>query len=192
MGAGAVSGGEADKLQRLNRLLDLLFAVTDGCYMAGLLEEVLGGDITYSQMRCLLYICRNNSDGEEKIRITDVAENLGVSLPAATKVVNRLAAKDLLRKKKDFRDARNTILTLTPLGIEYCSRYAERRMQKLKEVTADLSAEELDGFLDWATKFLLLNLRKLERRQLQRFCQHCGYEHDESCPLYKLCHDLQP
>lgn len=83
-------------------------------------------DLTVPQYRILA-----NLRGEERTS-TDLAEWLGVSLPAMSRMVDLLVGKGLLERKADPDDRRQTYLRLTAAGRGYYDRIrraVERRLE---------------------------------------------------------------
>ena len=75
------------------------------------LKEISDGRVTPSQMKVLKLVARTNAR-----RIGDVADFLAVSNAAASKAVDRLVRRGLLRRTESAADRRAVELSLTPEG----------------------------------------------------------------------------
>src|SRR4051812_41400789 len=62
----------------------------------------------------------------------ELAEELSVSLPSTTVLVNKLVEHDLAERLSDSEDRRITRLTITPKGGELLAKVKEARYRKLK------------------------------------------------------------
>jgi DNA-binding MarR family transcriptional regulator len=67
--------------------------------------------ISVAQFRALLYVHRNSGCG-----VSDLAEHLGTSVPAASELAGRLVRQDLLVREIDPSERRRIRLTLSPGG----------------------------------------------------------------------------
>ena len=68
---------------------------------------------------------------QNDVRISDVSQNLSVTMPSITKLVNELVTLKLVRKSADIKDKRVTTLTLTPQGMNYYDIYIKKYYTKL-------------------------------------------------------------
>lgn len=81
--------------------------------------------------------------GESGIQTYDVAERLVKRAPNITRLVDKLEAKDLLRRKRCDKDRRVVWLFLTPAGAELLDGLDAPLTQATHEAMAALSANEL-------------------------------------------------
>jgi DNA-binding MarR family transcriptional regulator len=70
-----------------------------------------------------------------------LAEELGVGRPAATKLVDRLERRRLIRRKRDTVDRRQVILEATDAGREIVRAVQQCRRRKLRGVLSALEPE---------------------------------------------------
>ncbi|MDO9590212.1 MAG: MarR family transcriptional regulator, partial [Microcella sp.] len=61
---------------------------------------------------------------ERRMRIRDLIPHLLLSQPSVSRLIDRLAARQLVDKLPDARDARGTIVALRPEGFELFKRVA--------------------------------------------------------------------
>ena len=80
---------------------------------------------------------------EGPFRLTELASTLHVSGPAVSRQVHILHEKGLLERMQDERDARATIVQLSPKGVEVVTESSKTRMELLHCVLADWSDEDV-------------------------------------------------
>lgn len=94
-------------------------------------------ELTMPQFRALLLL------GQGPRRMGDLASHLGVSLPSATSVVERLVQKGLVERRDDPSDRRVVLCALTPRGREEVEKVWRAGQMRLEAVADALSTEEL-------------------------------------------------
>jgi DNA-binding MarR family transcriptional regulator len=90
----------------------------------------------------LLYVLQ----GEEGMRITDVAARLGIDAPAVTRKAQQLERACLVSRSRDVADARASRLQLTGEGCEVIRRFLLARHEWLSALLSDWSADERRDF----------------------------------------------
>lgn len=95
--------------------------------------------VTPAQVRALRTLDR--CDGP--IRMSELAERLGIARRSATSVVDDLAARGLVRRRDDPTDRRATTVEVTVDGVALLGRLADRRQQVLGELTAGIPRTDL-------------------------------------------------
>ncbi len=144
-----------------------------------LLREVAGSQLTFSQLKLLRLV--ELTDGQS---ISDVAAFLGVSNAAASKAVDKLVRRKLLRRAEGKTDRRSTRLSLTPHSRRLLVAYEEARDRELTGIFEKLPQEDLRlaaGLLDQ------LSAGILERDGHEaESCFHCGVYFRENCRVRKL------
>lgn len=96
-------------------------------------------------------------------RITDLAAGEGVTQPAITRVVNRLAENDWVERDPDPGDGRVVMVTITPAGEKLCDTVRAEYRALLHEEMAALSAEDIET-LDRAIDVLDELISRLQER----------------------------
>jgi DNA-binding MarR family transcriptional regulator len=76
------------------------------------------------------------------LRVTDLAERLGIDAPAVTRKAQRLERLGLVRRARDADDARASRLRLSPQGQEAIERLLLARHQWLTMLLTDWAPEE--------------------------------------------------
>ena len=74
--------------------------------------------------------------------VTQIADELGVSLPSVTSSVNRLVKKGLLAKSRSSTDARSVIVSLTHSGEKAYRLHAMFHQRMTRALAQDLTPEE--------------------------------------------------
>jgi DNA-binding MarR family transcriptional regulator len=89
-------------------------------------------ELTFPQWRVLV-ILGAASDG---LRIAEVARVLGVTLPATSRQLRRLARRGLVTVERDARDRRASLASLTPEGRAARAAIIEYRRERIDTVAA--------------------------------------------------------
>ncbi|MBI6545867.1 MAG: winged helix-turn-helix transcriptional regulator [Cyanobacteria bacterium NC_groundwater_1444_Ag_S-0.65um_54_12] len=139
--------------------------------------EIETGAITPAQLAALQYIGRH-----APAYVGGLSDGLAISYPAATKTVDRLVNKSLVRRYDDPRDRRLTTLALTPEGSELLDRAKRLRHERLSSVLGRMADGDhkallrgLRGFL--TTAFLI------DHELIGQICERCGNECYENCVI---------
>lgn len=111
--------------------------------------------------------------------IRDLAEGLGVSHPAAVKMVERLVRKGLLQRRESAHDRRVVELSLSPLGEQCAETVRAQRGHALEGVLGNMARENTEHLLHGLHAFLRAALT--DRETAEAVCLHCGREHVEEC-----------
>jgi DNA-binding MarR family transcriptional regulator len=119
------------------RLADLLHRLTKRLRRAQATRLAPLG-LTPAQERALRMIAR----GDGPLRMTDLAERLGIVPRSVTTVVDALETAGLVRRETDPANRRAILLHLTDRGTGVRDELREARRQAAEELFAPLSAEE--------------------------------------------------
>jgi len=144
-----------------------------------LLDEVAAGQVTLSHIRVMKLVATKNS-----YMLGDIAAFLDVSNAAASKTVDRLVRRDLLRRTEDETDRRATHLSLTPAGRRLLAAYEAARRRKLEVIFAQVPRDELAraaGLLDRISADIVDHSAGSEE-----VCLNCGIYSRENCLIRQL------
>jgi DNA-binding MarR family transcriptional regulator len=122
-------------------LLDLLEQISVAAVAIttrALSEASPGFDLTFPQWRSLLVV-GEHVDGA---RLSDVAGRVGVTLPATSRHLQRLARRGLVEIGPDLLDRRASRVRLTPHGAAVRFRLVEFRRELLATSIASLSVSD--------------------------------------------------
>jgi DNA-binding MarR family transcriptional regulator len=87
-------------------------------------------DLSIQQFRALAFVRRNAGSS-----LSEVAEHVGLSLPAMSSLIERLVGRDLVLRELDSKDRRRVTLSLSEAG--------DKAVQDARAVTRDRLAEVL-------------------------------------------------
>lgn len=136
--SGRRSGGQSQHDPELTgHFFDLLSHVYQQV-RAGPLDLWEDLELTRAQLRTLALLA------EGPARMTSIAARLGISLPAATGLIDRLLAKKLVERERDPGDRRAVICTVAPEGWKALDRFSEVGRDEFEEVVRWLTPDELE------------------------------------------------
>ena len=144
-----------------------------------LLEKAADGQVTASQMKLLKLVAMTDS-----YTLGDVASFLRVSNAAASKAVDRLVRRGLLRRTEDQRDRRVVHLRLTQAGLRLLTAYESARQRKLQSIFVQFPPEELrraSELLDRLSADIVDHTSNPEE-----LCLKCGIYFRERCLVRQL------
>jgi DNA-binding MarR family transcriptional regulator len=144
-----------------------------------LLSETARGRLTFSRFKLLKLVAFTDSH-----TIGDVAAFLGVSNTAASKAVDKLVRRRLLRRTEGHTDRRASELSLTGEGRRLLSAYEAARDQKLTEIFSACAPEQLCGTVAILDR-LSANMMDHSANP-QELCFQCGIYFREKCLLREL------
>jgi DNA-binding MarR family transcriptional regulator len=108
------------------------------------LLELVGGEPPLGR-RHVAVLAHVAAEGERTVG--DVARELGLSLPAASKLVGELEDHALVSRHEDPDDRRRTVVRLDPASSKHVLDWVGRRNKPLHEALATLTADERQAFL---------------------------------------------
>lgn len=149
------------------------------------LHAVIGEQLTFSQLKLLKLISRSDANN-----ITRVAAFLGVSSAAASKAVDRLVRRELLRRTEAESDRRAVEIALTAEGERLLGEYENVANQTLEEIFGEVTP---DGLREAADRLDQLSLRLVEHDfEDGEACFRCGIYFRNRCLLRerqdRACH----
>ncbi len=144
-----------------------------------LLREVAGTQLTFSQFKLLKLVALRGPHS-----LGDVATFLGISHAAASKAVDKLVRRKLLRRAEGQPDRRAIQLSLTGSSRQLLAAYEAARNRKLARLFGQFSAAELHraaGLLDRLSVGLINHSAPPDE-----LCLQCGVYFRERCLLRDL------
>lgn len=159
------------------RSADLFVAVLEKALTSRLLDEEFEGQVTTSQLHALRFLALN-----EQPLMSDLADGLGISYPAATKTVERLVKKGLASREDDPTDRRVVRVNLTEGGCQLVKKIMAARNVGFHDVLRRLSADDRGALLRGMEAFVTTALDAMDADAIvASVCLHCGSEHSENC-----------
>ena len=117
----------------------------------GRMREGRPAGMSVAQFRALLYLRRHPGSG-----LSEIADHLGTSVPAASELVSRLVRQVLVVRGTDPAERRRIRLTLSATGTGQLDQAQWAAMAWLRVLV-----EELDPERQWAIVDVLADLRRL-------------------------------
>ncbi len=105
-------------------------------------HAIISQQINPAQFFVLEIICDNGAQ-----KMSDLAGELRVSLPAITRMVDKLYALGLVERIPGIKDRRIISITIMPKGKRIVKKFQEQRKQALIEVFASLSEKDRRDYL---------------------------------------------
>ena len=102
--------------------------------------ELLSLDLTMGQFKAMATLTTNGPQP-----VGELGRRLGLSEPAASLLVDKLAELGLAVRERDPQDRRRTIVTATPAAEELALRLRQGRDDQVLAWLGALSDDELDG-----------------------------------------------
>ena len=110
------------------------------------LSQVAELDLTLNELKLLLLVYeRQAGSGPEKpcdLSVKELAERLGISLPAASRAVDPLVRRRLVTRREDPADRRVRRVCTTAAGARLVERLAATRVASFERLLAELSTTE--------------------------------------------------
>ncbi|MDO9629872.1 MAG: winged helix DNA-binding protein [Acholeplasmataceae bacterium] len=95
----------------------------------------------------MVLFCIAFCDMNQKIKLSDVAKTLRVTLPAVTHKVNDLVDKKYVEKETSAKDLRVTYIRLTNEGKAYVESIKDEYYKPLKDLVKHLGEEDTQALL---------------------------------------------
>ena len=165
--------------RNVEHVSDLFVAIVEKLLTEQMLEEGFEDQVTPAQLVALRYISLN-----EGSLMSDVAEALSISFPAATKTINRLVSKGLASRVKDPHDRRVIHICLTDVGKRLVTDIYRERSRRFASVL-----ERMDPARQAATfrsMGLFINSAIDDEQTAEWVCLHCGSERHDDCPVKEV------
>ena len=96
-----------------------------------------GEEVTLPQYRALVVLA---SRGPQ--RVVDLAGFLDVTASTATRMCDRLARKDLIRRQRLTSDRRSVRVSISPAGRELVASVTQRRRREVQAIVERMSPEQ--------------------------------------------------
>ena len=106
---------------------------------ADLFRMVAELDSSFSQVKMLFLL----EDGEHSVK--EIAERLGLSLPAASRAVDGLIQRGYVSRRESATDRRSRLVALTGDGRAVVERVLRARLHTLEAFADELTPEERDS-----------------------------------------------
>lgn len=119
----------------VEEVLELFWAVGHGLRHDSSLLEI---DLTMAQTRTLFVV-----EQEGPLPVGRIGDRLGVTLPTASHLVDRLTSAGLVERTEDPQDRRRTLVAASAEGRRLIESIWQRGRQHMRKVVARLDARDL-------------------------------------------------
>lgn len=109
----------------------------------GRMREGRPAGLSVPQFRTLVYLRRHPGSG-----LSEIAEHLGTSLPAASELISRLVRQELVIRETDPRERRRVRLTLAPAGAAQLAEAEARTTEWLSGLLERLDPQRRRAVVD--------------------------------------------
>jgi DNA-binding MarR family transcriptional regulator len=158
---------------------------------ADVLREVAGDKLTTSQLKLLYLVAQT-----ESVTIGEAAYFLGVSSPAASKTVEKLVRRRLLRRNDIRGDRRSSELSLTDQAQKLLANYEAARSQRAVDIFSEYSPEvirETAEVLDHLAAGIARQRVGVKEEEICMQCeiyfrQNCRFGRFGACNCYYTSH----
>ncbi len=168
-----------------NKLCDIFVNVIERVLTERALEGAPCFDLSDSQWQGLLFIQRH-----QKCSIRHLAEGLGVSHPAAVKLVERLVRKDLIERHESESDRRVVELQLSATGRRCADFVRDQRARGLERIMSRLESGDADDLRRGLHAFVEAALD--HEQVVSKVCLRCGVEHVGECLVSQARDEFSP
>ena len=103
--------------------------------MFAILDEL---DLSMSHVKALGVL----ADCGSELSVKEMSEELGLSLPGASRTVDALMRRGYLERREDDADRRMKRIGITPTGRDVARRILEARLEGLEQFTSSLTPEQ--------------------------------------------------
>lgn len=104
--------------------------------------DLASGGLTFTQQTVLRHL-----DHAGRQQVSDLARFLGISLSAATGLVDRMTKAGLVTRDRDEGDRRVVWVQITPTGEEALREWLRARSRRVHELFAQLDPGDLANFV---------------------------------------------
>jgi len=139
-------------------------------------------EVTLSLVECLRHIRWHNT-----CSVNQIAFALGVSVSAASQLVERLVKKGLASRRENEADRRLTVVCIEPAGLEIVDKVRGRVSEWFEKALADMQPERKSALVDGLEGFIGAALSG--ESEVERACARCGMEHVAFCVVNRLKKD---
>ncbi|GGO28831.1 MarR family winged helix-turn-helix transcriptional regulator [Deinococcus humi] len=154
--------GSDDPVERLTTCMRQLHRLVSDQLMGSLQSELQGEDVSFTQMTALYKV-----RAFAPISVTVLAEQLGVSLPATSQLIQELVGRKLMERRENPQDRREKLLALSEKGQQFLTVKEKNMMGAYSEVFGQVRLETLQT-AESAINALLSEIYKSSPRPADR------------------------
>jgi DNA-binding MarR family transcriptional regulator len=174
-GSRSSGNGKADRFDLL-RYSHIFASLVREILEVKFLREISPHPLTLSQFRLLKVITLNGHH-----QAGEMANVLGVSPPAITKIIDKLEQEGLITRVPSKGDRRATLVSPSAKGRRLVQKYEDLKTDRLGPVFQEFSSEELDGLTQLLKRFSLGLIQQEDASG--GLCLRCAAYCEEGCPV---------
>ena len=159
---------------QLERMVELFGAYSSAVLTERLIGEATDGELTPAQFDTMAFVHRHGGCSAKAL-----SEGLRISIPSATRLVDRLVRKKLIARREGDVDRRLVHLSLTMEGEQAVQAVHEARIARMHLALHSLPLADRGRLLVLLERFMLAALR--DESTVQDCCRHCGTDHESTC-----------
>ncbi len=154
--------------------------------LVALLQEWIGLEMRHSMHSLILFLKEHDLSMSQvgalfqiqhgRTNVSDIAETMGVSLAAASQLLDRLVQQELVQRSEDPHDRRAKQLVLTDKGCRIVQKSMQARQKWVEDLAARLSPAEKEHVAA-ALKVLVDQAAEFEPQHTDRPHSHPLMEH---------------
>ncbi|MBW3625167.1 MAG: MarR family transcriptional regulator [Armatimonadetes bacterium] len=141
-----------------------------------LIEETSEVELTHSQYVALRYLFSHG-----RCTVGHIAEGLSISYPASTKLITRLAEKELVTRTESSADRRQAEVDLTDQGREIITNLRQTRQERFNSVLHRLSPADRAALERGLERFIVVAVQ--DEGVNRDICLRCGTDRLDECPV---------
>jgi DNA-binding MarR family transcriptional regulator len=158
----------------------IFVAAVQEYFETSILRESARGGLTIAQLKMLCLIA-----GAEGCTVGDVASFLGVSNAAASKAIDKLVRRRLIRRFRTNRDRRESRLSVTRTGRRQITACEELRNRRVRDLAKQFSVKELRSLPELLDR--LAAAMTDHNTRPGEVCTQCGVHYRSHCTYGQLC-----
>jgi DNA-binding MarR family transcriptional regulator len=175
----AADGNGGQDVTRLLRNSHIFASAVREVLEAKMIREASPQPLTLAQLHILKLMTTNDQH-----RVTELADLLGVSPPAATKNIDKLERLGLVARAPSPDDRRATLLSVSARGRRLVDRYEHIKRERLLPVLGEFRPEELDQLASLLERFSVSLLQR--ERSHRGYCLRCDAYIEADCPVGRV------
>lgn len=109
-------------------------------------HKKMNGEIPHSEFKLLKVIQRKNAEGEE-VTVSTLSEQMGVSKPAISQLINHLEEKEYLERVFTRNDRRLVYVRLTGPGEQFLAEHYQKFLLRMTEIFDKLGEKDTEELL---------------------------------------------
>jgi DNA-binding MarR family transcriptional regulator len=129
------------KPELVEEVVDIFRKLSKG-WQGEMMSALMEIDLSMAQLRTLFVMAK-----EEQATIGQVAEQLGIGIPTASHLVEKLVQAALAERAEDPTDRRRTLVRLTASGQTLARRLGHSREEQFRSLLFQLTHEELKAII---------------------------------------------